>query len=169
METWLPVRGWPRYEVSSLGKIRSTHRRGPGKKIYDPVVLKGGVDKDGYRDIILVADDGTRRHARIAVLVADAFHGPRPDGLTVAHENGVHNDDRAENLTYKTMTDNMADKYRHGTMPMGEGHPQAKLTEQDVRHIRASKLTNTELSHAFGVSRTTIRLVRQRRTWRHVE
>ena len=66
---------------------------------------------------------------------------------------------------------------RHGThtkpesVHRGETHPAAKLTEAQVIHIRA-RCANGEsvrsVASAYGVSRTSIRMIIQRRTWSHI-
>lgn len=50
----------------------------------------------------------------------------------------------------------------------GERHGNAKLTEEKVRHIRASDWSTSELARFHGVSEASISLVRTRAIWRHV-
>jgi hypothetical protein len=52
----------------------------------------------------------------------------------------------------------------------GESHGQAKLTANQVREIRvlASRMTQQDLATNYGVSRTLISLVINRKVWRHV-
>lgn len=47
--------------------------------------------------------------------------------------------------------------------------PVRKLTDDEVREIRESDATQSELAKAFGVSQTAIFFVKHRRTYRHVE
>ena len=51
----------------------------------------------------------------------------------------------------------------------GEAHHGAKLTEGDVRAIRATPSGTTGLAAKYGVDRQTIFAIRTRRIWRHVE
>jgi uncharacterized protein YjcR len=54
----------------------------------------------------------------------------------------------------------------------GEDHPQAKLTERDVKAIRTySKggFKQQELAEMFNVKRNTISAIITRKSWRHVE
>lgn len=48
-------------------------------------------------------------------LVCTAFHGPRPEGKEVAHEDGDPLNNRADNLSWKTHAENQLDIRRHGT------------------------------------------------------
>jgi hypothetical protein len=64
---------------------------------------------------------------------------------------------------------------RHGTKTMpgrisrGEHRPAAKLCADDVRAIRKrSDVSPTVLAREYGVSRSVIRAVLERSTWRHV-
>jgi len=55
----------------------------------------------------------------------------------------------------------------------GTQQPQAKLNEETVRAIRRAHAADPSLRYgdtakAYGVSRTAIRLVVLRRSWRHV-
>ena len=51
----------------------------------------------------------------------------------------------------------------------GEHQYNAKLTEESVREIRRSNLTQTELAKVYRVSRSLIQQVIQRSKWRHVK
>lgn len=54
--------------------------------------------------------------------------------------------------------------------PAGELDPAAKLTERDVRAIRAADgVPNKQLAARFGVSVVTISRVRNRRSWQSVK
>lgn len=56
----------------------------------------------------------------------------------------------------------------------GQDHGQAKLTEEQVRHIRASYVPNSHskgysaFARRYGVDQSTIRGVVQGITWKHV-
>lgn len=77
-----------------------------------------------------------------------------------------------------TPADNTADmmaKKRHRVTDLrGEASPVSKLTEDDVRHIKAAYVPGnrhlgiTALGRAFGVDKCTIADIVKGRTWRHV-
>jgi len=56
-----------------------------------------------------------------------------------------------------------------GPAPRGEKAAASKLTEDDVRYIRASSESGAALARKYGVSKVAISAIRRRRTWRHVE
>jgi len=69
---------------------------------------------------------------------------------------------------------NMADMKAKGRAPVierrkGEDHHGAKLTNDDVRAIRASDEKNSPLAERYGVEVQTIRSIQAHKTWRHIE
>nr|WP_232111245.1 HNH endonuclease signature motif containing protein [Nocardia wallacei] len=58
---------------------------------------------------------GTVRKLRTAhSLVAEAFIGPRPEGLQVCHNDGDPTNNMLANLRYDTPSENQTDIVRHG-------------------------------------------------------
>ena len=83
----------------------------------------------GYPSVMLYRD-GRQARRTVHSLVAEAFLGPRPgEGVEVRHLNGDMTDNRLENLTYGTRSDNRNDTVVHGRHPMArkthctKGHP----------------------------------------------
>lgn len=76
-----------------------------------------------------------------------------------------------DHLFLGTNVDNARDRERKGRMfhMFGVGHARAKLTEDDVRFIRSSKLGASALSRQFGVARSTIRHIIDGTNWAHVK
>jgi len=70
-----------------------------------------------------------------------------------------------------TATDNNADMTQKGRQrgPRGETHHAAKLTAEHVKEIRRDKRLNCEIARGFGVSEATVSLIKNGKTWRHVE
>lgn len=160
VEVWLPVLGYEGiYEVSNLGLIR---RIGRG-------VLKPSGQR--YLHVSLSRDGRTRTH-RVHVVVLTAFCGPAPfPGAHAAHNNGDHTDCRLTNLRWTTPHENQADVARHGRRCQGEAVHNAVLTAREVREIRrriSAGERNPPLARAYGVSVSTIHLIRHNRIWRHV-
>lgn len=103
------------------------------------------------------------------VMVCTAFHGRRPEGHYAAHRNGVRTDNRAENLRWLTANGNEADKLKHGRRMQGETHHRHKLTEDQVREIRANYTTPGSIyARRFRVTDSCVSSVRSRKTWRHI-
>ena len=122
---------------------------------------------NGYARVVL-SKDGSKKNYLVHQLVLLTFEGPCPEGLEVRHLNGIRSDNRVENLRYGTKTQNQRDRFTHGTAMFGETHPLAKLTESQVKEIRAATRGIRRLNQAYGVSRATIEAIRARRLWKHV-
>lgn len=136
-------------------------------------LLTPWADAQGYLRVSMYRTDGTGRGYQPSVhgIVCETFHGPRPTGHHVAHEDGIQANCAADNLSWKTPAENEADKLRHETRPQGERVYCAKLTEQDVHAIRAASAAGTtlaELENRYPVKKSTISRVVLRKTWRHI-
>lgn len=117
-EEWRPVYGYESfYAVSSHGRVRSLNRevwtRNGHFRKYEGRLLTTQIDTSG-RPVVTLSRNGTVRMPRVCVLVAEAFHGPRPAGLMVRHLNDIKTDNRPENLAWGTMAENGADYVRNG-------------------------------------------------------
>jgi HNH endonuclease len=112
------------------------------------------------------------------------FRGEIPKGMFVLHRCDVSACVNPYHLFLGTQADNMADKVAKGrqakgmthgsvtvpdALPRGTDHWKNKLTESDVRAIRASTLTQTELSHQYDVSVQQIHRIVHRQSWTHLE
>lgn len=103
--------------------------------------------------------------------MCETFHGPRPEGMEVAHLNGIPGDCRAENLAWKSHVDNIADKIEHDTVQHGERNGNRKLTEIDVKLIREAAQSGESfhsIAIRFQVTRQNVGYIVRRETWRHV-
>lgn len=96
-------------------------------------------------------------------------HGAIPSGMLVCHTCDNPACGNIEHLFLGTSQDNMTDKVVKGRQQRGEGHPRAKLSEEDVRHIRASRARQIDLAAQYGVAQNLISKIKRRRVWRHVE
>ena len=113
-EIWVPVPGYD-LEASDSGRLRTTSAY-PGRLAgrYPRGFVLTGAKRNGYIRIRCSATQGKQVSAH--VLVALAWHGPKPPGLEVRHLNGVRDDNRPANLRWGTAAENTEDKRRHGTM-----------------------------------------------------
>lgn len=164
-EEWRPVSGWVGiYEVSNYGRLRRVsqrsdavqHKRTPAR------ILSPKINHHGYARASL-AFGGKPFWCSVHTLVAEAFLGHNPGGLTVNHKNGVKSDNRVSNLEWAT-------RRRQGQHAVQRGlQSRAKLTIAAVSAILASPSTpNSVWMEQFGVSRAAIQNVRTGRTWAHV-
>jgi hypothetical protein len=89
--------------------------------------------------------------------------------MEACHANGTRTDNRVSNLRWDTRKGNMADASAQGRTNRGEQNPWCKLTEKDVRAIRLSEQSNSQLAARYGMSREAIRDIRARKRWAHVQ
>jgi len=139
---WRDVVGYEGlYQVCSDGRVRSLPRRGGNSRTYGGQLLAAGADMAGYPKVALNRDH-ISRSARVHVLVAAAFLGPRADGMEIRHLNGVKTDNRLENLAYGSSAENMQDTLRLGRHPQGskthcpKGHPYSETNTRVYRGFR---------------------------------
>jgi hypothetical protein len=101
-----------------------------------------------------------------------AFHGKPPSRKhEAAHLDGRTDNNRPENLAWKTPTENAADRVRHGTAPIGVRNAQARLNEAIVadiirRYAAGEKSVNLAIEH--HVTASNILAVVRGDTWAHV-
>jgi hypothetical protein len=174
-EQWLPAPGYEgRYEVSSLGRIRSLPRteftsRGHRRAIRGGI-LKPAHTAEGYLHVSL-RHDGKLRLVRLHRLVCEAFHGPG-NALhnEVAHLDGNRANARADNLKWVSKAENQAHRLIHGTHCRGEQHASARLTDDQARWIKSQRdrLTRREIATALGIKLDTVRDVQDGRRYAHV-
>lgn len=105
-----------------------SHRAG---RSLSPYLMKG------YPAVSLHGDGG-RKIRRVHSIVAEAFHGPCPEGHQCAHLDGNPRNNSASNLAWVTQAENEAHKRLHGTATVGEKSPHAKLTNERAELIRAA-------------------------------
>jgi hypothetical protein len=126
------IPSFPDYRASADGRIWSTKRQGRWLK---------PCTSQGYPRVSLRRDGQT--YARpVHVLIAEAFHGPRPNGMQVCHNDGDPSNPSAANLRYDTPSGNMRDMVKHGAGNAGkthcpQGHP---YDETNTRHYRTGRI-----------------------------
>lgn len=166
---WRQLIRFPSFDVSECGDVRRTtnHQR-----------LHGFIDSDGYVRYSLTRADGARGAVAAHTLVAEAFVGAKPSPQhEVAHGDGSRLNNHYSNLRWALSAENHADRVAHGTSPIGERNPRAKITEADVldirRAYRAIKQPNSgrrvsELDRRYELARATIIRIATGQSWSHV-
>lgn len=135
-------------------------------------LMMGAIDHCGYRHVIL-----NRKNKNIHRIIAETFI-PNPNNLPcVNHKDGNKLNNSVDNLEWCTHSENTSHAYRIGLeqKKYGELHHAHKLTEDDVRNIRKvyvkrdKKFGAVALANIFGVDRTTIHDIVNRKTWRELD
>lgn len=117
-EEWRPIPGYEGiYEASSLGNVRSLARLdGRGRRIRARH-LSQWTHPSGHR-IVKLSKNGEYRLGKVHRLILLAFIGPPPDKHEALHGDGDPGNNRIENLTWGTRSQNQYDRVRHGTHHM---------------------------------------------------
>lgn len=103
--------------------------------------------------------------------VAYKLHtGIDPGDLLVCHKCDNPICCRPSHLFLGTQAQNLEDMYKKRRQNIARGirHSQAKLTESDIRKIRASSRTGRQLAKQFKMSPAAISNILNRNTWKHV-
>lgn len=98
-------------------------------------------------------------------------YGADPGNLCVLHKCDCRVCVNPRHLFLGTKADNWRDsvaKGRQDAIMLGEANAAAKLTAVEVLAIRRSAAAVADLVRQFGVSRKNIRLIQDRKTWKHV-
>ena len=110
------------------------------------------------------------RTHRLAWIMA---FGEIPDGLHVLHHCDTPACLNPGHLFLGTHVENMADRSAKGRQPQGENQGRAKLSDEDVREMRAQWASGgvsfSELSRRFGVSKASARRAVLGLTWKCVK
>lgn len=180
---WRPIDGFPEYAVSNDGRVR---RVVPDARNHQCRDLIPYIANHGYQTVGLWRN--MKSHRRLVHrLVCAAFHGPAPfEDAQVAHNDGSRLNNHADNLRWATRSENVEDTRRHGVMPIGtrhgrttkpertprgEKHGHAKITEHMVKAIRAEPRwagSGRALARRYGISPSTVCIIRSGKIWKHV-
>lgn len=183
LEEWKAVEGYPGYEVSNWGQVRSYWRPGGygGMKRLMPYpvrVLKPSMRKNrgGGKSLgVVLTNEAGKKHLRVHRLVIQAFGPPQPpDKPLILHQDDNPRNNCIENLRWGNLTENAQDAIRNGKWnpPQGERSGTAKLTEDQVREMRRlyaeEQIPFNELGPRFGVCPMQACRIINRERWAHL-
>jgi hypothetical protein len=182
-ERWKKIPGFPHYQASSRGRIRSIDRQTwqanprTGEYTWFPKrgrVLKPGKTTNGYLYVML-SEKGVIKNRLVHILIARAFHGKCPKGQEVRHKDGVKTNTKPTNLEYGTHLQNGEDSRRLGLCKRGEDHHMTTLTIGQVQRIKRvhqphhKKFGTKPLSKRYSVSCGTISQIVAGKRWAWVK
>jgi len=172
LEEWRDIPGFPGYQASSLGRVRSLDRvdklpKGRSRRRKGRVL---SANLAGRYATYTPSIDATTVSITGHKLVMLAFVGEPKPGEVVCHYDGDPRNNALTNLRYGTAKENEQDKARHGRRVRGEKSKLAKLTDESVLEIRRLRISGAPL-HAlasqYGVGKDTISMACLGRTWAH--
>jgi hypothetical protein len=149
MEEWRPIPGFEHLgEISDLGRVRS--RLGLIRKtiVSNTGYIRVGLKKIGGKNTNMVT---------VHRLVALAFCEGYQDGYTVNHINGDKLDNRAANLEWCNLKNNVRHAYRMGLRE--NNHRKPKIPHEHKELLKeeiASGKTTYELAARYGVNQSSM-------------
>ena len=147
-EIWVGINGYPRYEVSNMGRVRSIDYMRTGRT---KIVSTNA--KSGYLQVLIMRN-GEKRYVCVHRLVAEAFI-PNPENKPeVDHINCVRDDNRVENLRWVTRSENYHNpityaKHLKNAKTRNLGRKTSEETKAILRELNAG-----EKNHFFGKTHT---------------
>jgi len=187
-EVWKEIEGYDGdYQISNLGRVKSF-------KCGKEIILSPHKNNRGYLRIKL-CKNGESETKEIHILMYGTFIEKIPKGSVVHHIDFTTNN-ILENLQMMTKGEHiilhhtglkrseetkelMREKKKgehnpnYGKDFSGENGPNHTLKEQDVTKIRIDLdegiLTQTEIGEKFGVYKSTISAIKNRRIWKHLK
>ena len=126
-EIWRTIKGFPDYEVSSFGRIKSTRRWVKNKAancdekgyFINEKILKQGMNKNGYFSVFL-RKTGKTYTRYTHKLVALAFLLNPENKSQINHINGDKEYNDRINLEWVTPSENMKHAVKHGLFSMDD-------------------------------------------------
>lgn len=157
---WTVLARYPEYLIGQDGTVVS----GISKRALKPI------RRGEYYGFTLRDRDGILRPVYHHRIVAEAWHGPCPDGHECRHIDGDRAANTADNVAWGTHQENVDDTSRHGNTLLGEKNPMAALTRAAVAEMRLMRAT-TSASYAaigrkFNVSPMTAYRAVERHSWK---
>jgi hypothetical protein len=124
--TWKPIPGYPFYEASIEGEIRSVdHTDNLGRAVAGGG-LRSRTSNRNYQLVNVTDAEGRRQTRTVHSLVLAAHVGPPPKGQVTRHLNDNPADNRLANLAYGTPAENEQDKFANGTRKPAEPKPERR-------------------------------------------
>lgn len=165
MEVWKNIDNHSDYMISSYGNVKSLKKG-------NELVMKQSVSKKGYLNIQLHTK-GKKQSFQTHRLVAIHFIENPYNKPQVNHINGIKSDNNKNNLEWNTNSENSLHAYRTGlkVYPKGVLSSTAKLSENQVYEILNNKenLTLSCLSEKYGVQKSAIYKIINRKSWTHLQ
>lgn len=171
---WKTIKSVPTYEANKNGDIRRKSdfvKFGGRMRPVGGVILSPKTKSNGYQEVNL-----HNKSKYVHRLVAEAWFGGIPKGMTVNHKDGDKQNNQLDNLEIVTYSENAKHAYKLGlakpvSMP-GSLHPRSKTNEEEVLKIRKEhnnhkSIKKLEINYPH-LSRGTLIKIVYKQTWRHI-
>src|SRR5579862_7055563 len=112
MEIWRQIKGYPNYQISNYGNVKSLARKVPcygGFRNKRETILAPVTDSDGYLKVTLYNNNRSKNFF-IHILVLETFVGLRPLNHETRHLDGTRTNNNLTNLVWGTGAENYQDR-----------------------------------------------------------
>ena len=169
------------YSVTTDGNVISRYKeytmpRNGGIRKSNERILRPG--NEGKYLFVVLQKNGYKKHYKVHRLVAEAFVDNPYNKPIVNHINGIKTDNRAENLEWVTHKENSKHAVDTGLRlyqnVSSEKSNLAKITNLEALEIRryydnGGSKTTRQLAKEYGVEKSTIVRIKNRKTFKNVK
>lgn len=159
-EQWKQITKEPRYEISTLGRVRN---------IETEHIKSLRLDQGGYERVTLYPSGKTYHIHR---LIALEFIPNPLSKDEVNHKDNIRHNNLIENLEWTTKSENSIHRIKTGIVINIDGskNPQSKLTEKQAYDIKYNhhELSNVKVAKMYPISANTVRRIRKHELWKHI-
>jgi hypothetical protein len=170
-EEWRSIPEFDGYQVSSLGRVKSTDRFcGDRPGVTKGKILKPFRNKRGYLEVNLYKNSKSTAKI-IHRLAAKAFISNDFNKPQVNHIDGNKLNNKVSNLEWMSNSENQLHAYSLGLQPSraGENNIKAKITNKNVTELKVlynSGKTIIDISKMMNINVSIIRNIIYGRTWK---
>lgn len=154
------------YAVTPCGNVirvcrEQKSRSGNVIKKHEAVLLKGSMDKDGYKTVRMMVD-GKKRHIKVHRLIANAYIQNKSNKPCVNHIDGNKQNNQYKNLEWCTVKENNIHALKNGLTPIIKGDERfnTKISTKEYENIYNmnvnSNIPRKDIAKYYGVVRQTI-------------
>lgn len=161
MEIWKDIIGYDQYQVSNLGRVKTTANEATRKER----ILKPLIHPKGYFRVALWRNNKSKFFF-IHRLVAEYFISNPENKSTINHIDGDKSNNHIDNLEWATYRENMNHAVKNRISACGERNGRSKLNWMQIKEIRISHLTSDELAAIYSVHKSNINRIKRKEGWK---
>lgn len=159
-----PVRSLIKAGVSPLERLRAYAPEGAPGDCWEWTMCRN-------KNYGMISVGGTKKRGAHIVAWEIANSRTLPDGMVIRHKCDNPPCTNPAHLELGEHADNVGDRVARGPSFKGEGNAMVKLTDDDVRTIRAlcaKGMKQRVVAEQFGVKQANISCIVTRKTWAHI-
>ena len=164
-ELWKEISGFKKYKISNKGRVYSKI----SKRVIRTYIR---TYKEKETEFAVLYRNKKRLHPQLHRIIAMAFIDNPKNKREVNHIDGNSSNNNIENLEWVSSSENTLHSYCTGLQKRGENFYSAKLSEKEAIEIinayRLGVFSQSVISKAYGVSKSTIKDLLAGRNWAHL-